>query len=394
MFRNPLSLAAVLLGSAMGAVAEPPPATPIAPPVAPAARPEEGVDRDRLLAEIRALPTKRSANGNDEHRKGLRQTEDLLLAKLREMGYTPATHEFDFLGSSRQARADSTEPSTWRNIIVEIPGKSRPDEVLIFSAHFDAVPKAPGADDDGTGVAAILETARLLKDRPMQRTIRLCLFNLEEVGLVGSRAYVESIEHEIKGEVIPPAAADPSAPPAAPDAPAPEVKRKPPTKRFLGMASLDGIGYFTDAPDSQKSPIPESPVFKPPTVGDFIGIAGILKHRTYSQALEKAMKASAPSLKTVNVDFLPIAVPDILRSDHAWFLREGVPAVIVADTANFRNPHYHKPTDTVETLDADRCALVVRAVVGAAYRLAGPVGEPLIELAPRRATKTGEPAPK
>lgn len=351
-------------------------------------RPEDLVSKDRLIAEIAALPVKRAANGDAEHRRGLRDTEEMLLAKLRGLGYTPATHGFDFLGSPRalreQAADGAAEPTTWRNIIVEIPGKQRPDEVLIFSAHFDAVPRSPGADDDGTGVAAILEMARLLKDRPMQRTLRLCLFNVEEVALTGSRAYVQSIEHEIKGAPIP------QEPPPDPNTEPAEVKRTPPAKKILGMASLDGIGYFTDQPNSQRSPIPESPLFQPPTVGDFIGIAGILKHRAWSQALEAAMKASAPSVKIVNVDFLPIAVPDILRSDHAWFLREGVPAVIVADTANFRNPHYHQPTDTVDTLDHDRYTDVVRALVGAAHRLAGPVGEPLIELGPQRSPKRSE----
>ncbi|MFN7021838.1 MAG: M20/M25/M40 family metallo-hydrolase [Phycisphaerales bacterium] len=353
-------------------------------------RPEAKVTKERLIAEIAALPVKRAANGDAAHRQGLRDTEELLLARLRELGYTPTTHDFDFLGSSRarreQAAGGAAEPTTWRNIIVEIPGRERPDEVLIFSAHFDAVPRSPGADDDGSGVAAILEMARLLKDRPMQRTLRLCLFNLEEVGLVGSRAYVQSIEHEIKGEPITPD------PPPEPGAEPAEIKRRPPTKKILGMASLDGIGYFTDQPNSQRSPIPESALFKPPTVGDFIGIAGILKHRTWSQALEKAMKAASPPVKIVNLDFLPIAVPDILRSDHAWFLREGVPAVIVTDTANFRNPHYHEPTDNVDTLDQDRYTEVVRALVGAAHRLAGPVGEPLVELSPQRATRrSGEP---
>ncbi len=354
--------------------------------------PQDQVSQARLLATLQSLPTKRSANGTDEHRKGLHDTEELMLDSLRALGFAPMTHEFDFLGSSRDGRrpAPSLKPDTpnyapdaapvaaerlpWRNIIVEIKGQTRPEEVLIFSAHIDAVPESPGADDDGTGVAAILEMARLLKDRPMQRTVRLCLFNLEEVGLVGSRAYVESIEEEILGKIITPASPDSGR----------KAERASPTMKFVGMASIDGVGYFTDEPNSQKSPIPETKFFKPPTVGDFLAMGGIARHRMFSQALDKAMRQAAPELKTVVVDFLPIALPDLLRSDHAPFLGLGVPAVILADTANFRNPHYHQPTDTIETLDMKRFTDVVRGLVGAAHTLAGPVGQPLTELVPKR----------
>lgn len=344
--------------------------------------PESLVDKDRLLAELKSLPTKRASNGREEHIAGLRQTEDLLIDKLKQMGYTPTIHEFDFLGASRQAdeKGERVPNRPWRNIIVDIPGKTREAEMLVFTAHFDAVPRSPGADDDGSGTVAILEMARLLKDRPMQRTLRLCLFNCEEVGLVGSRAYVQSIMEEIK----------PSRPKAEPGsevpAPAPDPKY-----RILGMASLDGISYFSDAPNSQKSPIPDTDLFKAPTVGDFIGIATVLKHRRWSRALDKAMRESAPNLKTVVVDFLPIAPPDLLRSDHAPFMAAGVPALILADTANFRSPHYHQPSDTFDTIDWVRYTDVVRGVVGAAYRLCGPAGGELIELeSPKK--KTVEPA--
>jgi hypothetical protein len=305
--RIALVLAAAL--TAAGSARAQPPAPPAPAPAAVRGLPQDEVSRDRLLDTLKALPTKRSCNGSDEHRKGLHDTEDLLLDKLRAMGYTPVIHGVDFLGSSRDDR-NQADRKPWRNIIVEVPGSLRPEQVLVFSAHFDAVPAAPGADDDGTGTAALLEMARLLKDRPVQRTLRLCFFNLEEVGLVGSRAYVDSIEEEIKGRIIKPAdgAPPPADPPANPD-------REPPAKSFVGMVSMDGIGYYSDAEGSQKSPIPETKLFKPPTVGDFLGVAGILRHRTFSQALDKAMHQAAPGFKTVVVDFLPIALPDLLRSD-------------------------------------------------------------------------------
>lgn len=371
---HPLLMAALFIPASV-AVAGARSADETQPPAeaAPSRLPHEEVSEARLLAELRQLPTKRSAAGTEEHRAGLRKAEELLLGKLRALGYDPVTHDVDFLGSARGDRAEG-QREPWRNIIVDIPGRTVPDEFIVFGAHFDAVPAAPGADDNGTGTVAVLEIARLLKDRPVQRSIRLCFFNLEEVGLVGSRAYVESIEDQIRGEPILDAGGKPTG------------ARGTPAKKFLGMVSIDGVGYFTDEPNSQKSPIPETRFFKPPTVGDFIALGGILRGRHFSQALKDEMVKAAPELKVVAVDWLPIAPPDLLRSDHAPFIGAGVPACILADTANFRSPHYHQPTDTIDTLDMPRYTLVVKGLVGAAYALAGPVGEPLIELKPGSAT--------
>lgn len=335
---------------------------------APAGPVQASVTGERLMAHIKALPTSRAAWGNDESKEGLRETEAQIVKKLTDMGYTPRLDPVDFLGS-RSGDKDAAPDAPWNNIFVDIPGKTRPTEVLILAAHFDAVPGSPGADDNGSGVATVLEAARVLKDAPMQRTVRLIFFNLEEVGLVGSRAYVERIKPDL------------------------EAKKE----RIVGMASIDMIGYYSSEPNSQKSPIPAMGKFKPPTVGDFIGVAGILTHRHFSQALDKAMHAAEPGengVKTVVVDFLPIAPPDLLRSDHAPFLAAGVPAVIMSDTANFRSPHYHKATDTIETLDAERLAVGARSIIGAYHALAGPEGGTLIDLdPPKRSAPTPSSAP-
>jgi hypothetical protein len=346
------------------------PSTPASMPVhtAPALTeaPEASITADRLLAHIRMLPTKRSGWSDEAHQRGLRDTEKLLTDHLTALGYHVELDPVDAIGRHRDSgdkEAASEKP--FNNLIIEIKGTTRPEEVLLFSAHIDAVPNAPGADDDGTGVAALLEAARVLKDRPMQRTVRLAFFNLEEAGLVGSRAYCERLKPRLE-----------------------EGKEK-----IVGMVSIDMIGFYSDKPDSQKSPIPAMGAFKPPTVADFVGMATILKHRHFSQALNKQMKLAEPKVKTVVVDFLPIAPPDLLRSDHAPFLTLGVPALIIADTANFRNPHYHQPTDTIETLDTERFTIAAKALVGALYRLAGPAGSELIELTPPAPQHSAPPAP-
>lgn len=320
-------------------------------------RPEALIESARLMSTLRALPTARAVRGPIPSQQGLVKAEELVQQWLKDLGYQVKVQDLAWnlkYQSEQEKKAglpgklpdttDELAAHTWHNFIIDLPGKELPEEVLILSAHFDAAVGAPGADDDGTGTVALLEVARVLKDRPMRRTVRLIFFNLEEVGLHGSIEYVKS---------------------------------RPKGEKIIGMVSLEMLGYFSDNPGSQKSPIPKvEGVFDPPTVGDFIGMATVKKHQPFSQRLNKEMLASAPGLKTVVADFIPIAPPDFMRSDHAPFMLAGLPGVMLTDTSNFRNPNYHKPTDTIETIDEARFTLVVRAIAGAAYRIAEPVTLP------------------
>lgn len=331
--------------------------------------PADEVDPNRLMATIRALPAKRSPVGSREHQDGLRATEAMLVEHLKTLGLEPWRHEFAW-PSPAAGLDDQDEPPAsvvWNNIIVDLPGTDLKHEVLLISAHHDAVPMSPGADDDGTGVAAILELARVLKDRPMRRTIRLALFNLEEPGLVGSTAYVKTLREQGAVGAAPALGAADVKPEALPEG-------TPPADRetIIGMASLEMLGYFSDEPNSQRSPIPPQPgVFEPPTVGDSICIVGLARDKAFIRQLAEGMRAGAPGLKVTVVDFLPVAIPDMTRSDHRPFMFSRVAAVMITDTANFRNPHYHKATDTIETIDERRYTLVVRGIAGAAASIAG-----------------------
>ncbi|MEI7656659.1 MAG: M20/M25/M40 family metallo-hydrolase [Phycisphaerae bacterium] len=331
------------------------------------------VDAERLMGLVRTLPTKRAAAGDADDAAGLEATERLLVGRLKGLGLTPRFHEFAWNSPARNlgrpegqpdAKPDGkpdgkpdARPVLYRNIIVDFTGTGRPEEVLVVSAHIDAVLGSPGADDDASGVAGVMELARILQQvGPGSRTIRLVLFNLEEVGLVGSRAYVSSWLKEqrektpVEGGV---------------------VGGHAKAERIVGMISLEMIGYFTDAPGSQKSPIQRiEGVFEPSTVGDTIAVVGVKAHQGFSRPLIALMKAHAPDLKTTDADFMPVPIPDMMRSDHGPFIIAGRPAVMITDTANFRNPHYHRATDTAQTLDVKRFTLVVQGVVGAVRRLA------------------------
>lgn len=364
--------AVVTILAATCSAAQPPAAPAPAPPAAPLAKPaspQSAVSQDRLMSTLGAIPPKRAALGDKEHRDGLVKTEQWIQDQLKEAGLTAESQEFSWTTpmlemAIRSDTGDAPKPQDtdkpgpqrlWRNYFVDLPGTQLPKEVLILSCHYDAMPNCPGADDNGTGVAAAIELARTLKDFKTKRTIRLAFFTLEEVGLVGSMHYVGARRELWKSA----------------------NSKVDPDKQetIIGMVSMEMLGFYTDKPDSQKSPIPKMGDFTPPTVGDFIAMAGISKNRSFSQRLTAEMKAAEPELKLFTLDFLPIAPPDLLRSDHAPFLAAGVPAVILSDTANFRNPNYHRATDTTATIDALRFARTVRGLAGAAYMLAEPADQ-------------------
>lgn len=357
---------------------------PTAP--APPSNPQGVIDEQRLLATLRALPTKRSPNADRAHADGLLETEALLVRELRAMGIEPRLEPVRWAPPIRPSVENQRpEPREWNNVIVEFPGTGSAidlgiggnnpmngieyREVIVLGAHFDAVPMAPGADDNGSGAAALLEMVRAFKVLhnaawTHDTTIRCVFFNLEEVGLVGSKHHVAQwmLLNRKAIEATKGAASTRAG-----------NFGQPPAERLTLMLSLECIGFFSDEPGSQKSPFKAIPgVFEPPTVGDTIALVTLAKHQVVSKELGAAMARAAPALKIFRADFSPLPLPDLMRSDHAPFMFIGVPSFMVTDTANFRNPNYHKPTDTVETLDLARLTLVTRGIAGAIWEMSVP----------------------
>jgi Zn-dependent M28 family amino/carboxypeptidase len=340
-------IAAVLVGLVASQPVAPPqpaivPAIGVAPVRGTTPNAAARVERARLMASVADLPTRRSARADEAHLEGLYKTQGMIERRLKDLGLVPALLEVDFIGSTH----DKKRPLY--NIVAEIPGRAParegggPREVVLVGAHFDAVPGSPGADDNATGVAALLEMARVLKDEPLERSVRLCFFNLEEQGMVGSSVYANDI--------------------------GPRLREK--KEKIVLMLSLDMLGYYRTEQGTQKTFIPEATGFKSPKEGDFIAVVTTLRHRPACQEFVKRMHLASPEAKVVSVDFLP-ALADLLRSDHAPFLGMGIPSLLVTDTADYRNPHYHKPTDEIGTLDAERFELRVKALVGAVAETAG-----------------------
>ncbi|WP_291317429.1 M28 family peptidase [Desulfuromonas sp.] len=224
-----------------------------------------------------------------------------------------------------------------RNLLGEIPGSVRSEEVVLVGAHYDSVGGSPGANDNASGVAALLELARLLAQRRPERTVRLAAFVNEEppffkTGSMGSRLYARRCRQE--GEQI------------------------------AAMICLETIGFYTEAPGSQEFPFTPLRFFYP-SKGNFLAFVGNFASR---QLLGESLGAfrSASHFPAEGLT-APAWLVGVDWSDHWSFWQAGYPAIMVTDTAPFRYPHYHRPSDTPDKFCYPEMA---RAVAGLAEMVA------------------------
>ncbi len=226
------------------------------------------------------------------------------------------------------------------NLVVERIGAVRPAEIVVIGAHYDSVPQTPGADDNASGVAALLALAERWAKLMPERTVRFVAFANEEpiyfqTELMGSRVYAKACKE--RGEKI------------------------------VAMLSLETMGYFSDEKKSQQYPFPLSLFYS--SRGNFIAVVGNRESKALVKRVSKTMRAA----KAVPVESasLPGGLQGVGWSDHWSFWQEGYPAVMITDTAPFRNPNYHMPTDTAETLDYVRLAAAVRGLEAVVTDLTG-----------------------
>jgi len=221
---------------------------------------------------------------------------------------------------------------TVNNLEAVLPGHGAADEIIVIGAHYDAVAGSPGADDNASGVAALLELARLLAGTTLPRTVRFVAFANEEAPFfygdeMGSKLY--AARAHAQGE------------------------------RIEAMLSLETMGYFTDQPGSQRYPFPFSYLY--PDTGNFIGFVGNFSSRPLVRQAVGAFRATTafPSEGVA----APSGMEGIHWSDHWSFWQAGYPAIMVTDTAPFRYPHYHDESDTPEQLDYAGLARVTGGLV-------------------------------
>ncbi|HEY9646494.1 MAG TPA: M28 family peptidase [Chroococcidiopsis sp.] len=272
------------------------------------------IDPERLMTDVSALAAPRYATADRD------RAQAYILETLQKAGWSTRLEPFE-----------SSSNQTGVNIYAERPGTDPQAGAILLGAHYDTVERSPGADDNATAVAAVLEAARLLGPIATARTLSIALFDLEEAGLVGSQAFVDQRRYpqDLRGAVI-----------------------------------LEMLGYTCQTDGCQHYPT-VLPITPPTQKGDFLAVIGDQGHRPLIDSFIQASRANLPPLLTLPVPLLGPFIPDLLRSDHAPFWRSGIGAVMVTDTANFRNPHYHQPSDTLDSLDRDFFAGSTQLVVNA-----------------------------
>lgn len=218
-----------------------------------------------------------------------------------------------------------------RNLIAELPGKSRRDEIIIVGAHYDTIPNCPGANDNGTGIAALMSLAQAMAGDQQERTIRFVAFVNEEppyfqTDRMGSRVYA--------------------------------ARSRSRRENIVAMMALETIGYFSKEENSQK--VPEGLEESFPTTGDFLAFVGN-EHSRYFADSARAAFERASGIPAIGGAFPP-EVPGVGWSDHWSFWQEGYKAIMVTDTAPYRYPHYHKSTDTIDKLDLEMLVKVIEGL--------------------------------
>jgi Zn-dependent M28 family amino/carboxypeptidase len=274
-----------------------------------------GVSAERLRAYVDMIAFPRHYVAE---RKANVRARDLLLKLLHGFGYTSPILQ-----------------GSYDNIVVT-SNATTSGPYLLLGAHYDSVPGTPGADDNGSAVAVCLECARLLKEQHIGSTT-IVFFNREEDGLLGSREFVSELAGQSAWTIE--------------------------ESHIFEM-----VGFCNHAPNSQRMP-PNLPGVAAPDVGDFLAL--IAKGDSNATA-EKLISLAASYIPGFPVLALKIYmgierfVGHLHRSDHAPFWQAGIPSIMWTDTAEFRNPHYHRASDTADTLDYDFISQVTKLALARA----------------------------
>ena len=222
----------------------------------------------------------------------------------------------------------------FRNVVAEITGTTTPNDIIIVGAHYDTVWLSPGADDNASGVAALLELACLLAKDRHDRTLRFVAFANEEQPFadtedMGSQVYVQSLRAQ--------------------------------EENVMAMYSLEMLGYYSDKPNSQNYPAPLR-WFYPDTASFVAFVSNVRSSLLLLKSIRRFRHHS--NIHAEGLIMPERLMPDIRRSDHASFWDAGYPALMVTDTSFYRNSNYHTVGDVARTLDYTKMAAVVAGLRG------------------------------
>ncbi|MFQ5846173.1 MAG: M28 family peptidase [Candidatus Methylomirabilales bacterium] len=266
------------------------------------------------------------------HPEQLARTGKRLAEEFATFGFRVHCEPFPYMGRP------------YFNVVATLPGSVPDRPGLLLGAHYDAIDGSPGADDNASGVAVLLAAAKALSQLKPAASLQFVGFSLEEpqTGLDsyrhGSRHFAQQAWSR--------------------------------GRRYDGVFILEMVGYTDHRPGSQT--VPWGILKTIPTVGDFLGVIGNRRSRPLLARLEDAATRYVPDLTLVTywVFLRGLLIPVSRWSDHAPFWDHGYPAMMLTDTAFLRNPHYHRPTDTPETLDYPFMARVARTLIATVAQLA------------------------
>jgi Zn-dependent M28 family amino/carboxypeptidase len=279
------------------------------------------IDPKEIEKKLQRIVSERSPSSSPRH---LAQVENYIEKEFTSYGLTVENDIFSYRGRR------------FRNIIGQ--GGSNPrSPLIIVGAHFDSVTGTPGADDNASGVAVMLEAARTLTKGRLRSPVLFCAFNLEELNMIGSTHFAK--------------------------------KLKAAGAKVNAMISLEMVGYTDSRPGTQKYPIGLSWFY--PEQGNFIAVVGNWSSNSLLKKFSRLLR-QVPGLpvETLAVPGNGSLIPAVRLSDHSPFWDLDYPALLVTDTSFFRNPHYHGHSDTIDTLDLGFMAKVCEGVVGAVSQMA------------------------
>ena len=258
-------------------------------------------------------------------------TRNYLVEQLQQLGFSPTLQTFE----------------QGVNIVAKRSGDDPEAETLLIGAHYDTVFNSPGADDNASGIAVLLEVARLFGSQTSKNSLEIVFFDQEESGLLGSFAFSgrpENLQH------------------------------------LRHVIVLDMVGYACRTDGCQQyptglnvEPFLQASGVNSPEKGEFLVVVGEIQHREILESFQ-GISSSLSNLNLPPVVPLPIPLkgvltPDVLRSDHAPFWYQNIPAVLITDTANLRSPHYHQPSDTLAHLDREFLMGSAQVIVNVVSRL-------------------------
>lgn len=284
--------------------------------------------RQRIARQLKVLVGERHPETSP---RALKKTAHYLTTQFAKLGWATSNQSFEALDGLHRNVVAIKHPSSGRLGAALSP--------LVIGAHYDTVSGSPGADDNASGLVVLLEVAYRLRELSLRRPVWLVAFSLEEYDRLGSRAFAARLKAE--GQAL------------------------------AGAIILECVGFATNKPDSQQAP-PGVP-FAVPTQGNFLAIVGNEASRSLVTAMEQHHEERSAQIPTLSlmVPGCGESMPHTRRSDHASFWDAGYQAVMLTDTANFRNPHYHRETDTVDTVNLEFLEAVAARVAKAAVHLAG-----------------------